>query len=369
MRIPLVCFTVILLAGCAHAPPDSPPLPHVSENVIFVMTDGLRWQEVFRGANQSLLNQRHDGVDPAELRRRFWRPTNEQRREALMPFLWSVIARDGQIIGNQDRGSVARVTNGFNFSYPGYNEALCGLADPRIDENAKKDNPNRNVLEWLNAKPAYHDRVAAFCSWDVFPWILNVHRSGLLVNAGYMPYPGERIGPEMTLFNRLSRESPQLGESTRYDAFTFQAARHYLIERRPRVLYVSFDETDEQGHCARYDRILDDAHKVDGYIRELWDLLQTMPQYKGRTTLIFTTDHGRGAGPVNWQDHGKAIPESQYIWIAVLGPDTPALGERTDTRMITQSQIAASVAAFLGEDYRAAVPAAAPPIAEVLGRR
>ena len=39
-----------------------------------------------------------------------------------MPFLWSVIARQGQIYGNRDKGSPAKVANGKNFSYPGYNE-------------------------------------------------------------------------------------------------------------------------------------------------------------------------------------------------------------------------------------------------------
>jgi hypothetical protein len=50
-----------------------------------------------------------------------------------------------------------------------------------------------------------------------------------------------------------------------------------------------------------------------------------------------------------------------------LGPDTAALGEHTHTASVTQAQIAATVAAFLGKDYRAAVPQAAQPIAAVLG--
>ena len=37
-----------------------------------------------------------------------------------------------------------------------------------------------------------------------------------------------------------------------------------------------------------------------------------------------------------------------------LGPDTPGLGERTNCSPVTQSQIAATLAAFLGLDYRAA---------------
>ena len=87
------------------------------------------------------------------------------------------------------------------------------------------------------------------------------------------------------------------------------------------------------------------------------------------TTLIFSTDHGRGEGQSDWRDHGKKVKGAEFIWIGFLGPDTPALGERTNTAMVTQSQVAATLAALLGEDYEAAVPKAAKPIAEVLGKR
>ena len=48
-----------------------------------------------------------------------------------------------------------------------------------------------------------------------------------------------------------------------------------------------------------------------------------------------------------------------------MGPDTRPLGERTQGE-VTQAQIAATVAALLGKDYRQAVPAAAAPITDVL---
>ena len=45
---------------------------------------------------------------------------------------------------------------------------------------------------------------------------------------------------------------------------------------------------------------------------------------------------------------------------------TPALGERTHAAPVVQAGIAATLAAFMGRDYRAAVPAAAAPIRDVL---
>ena len=67
-------------------------------------------------------------------------------------------------------------------------------------------------------------------------------------------------------------------------------------------------------------------------------------------------------------NHGKEVPESKYIWMAFLGPDTPALGERSQIPAVTQSQIAATLAAIVDENYHAAVPKAGKPISDVLSR-
>ena len=119
------------------------------------MTDGLRWQEVFRGAAPALMNRKHGHVtNVSALKKAYWRESVEASRQALMPFLWTVIAKQGQIFGNRDKGSDAYVTNQLNFSYPGYNETLCGFADPRVHSNDKVPNPNVTVLEWLSGHPA-----------------------------------------------------------------------------------------------------------------------------------------------------------------------------------------------------------------------
>ena len=88
-------------------------------------------------------------------------------------------------------------------------------------------------------------------------------------------------------------------------------------------------------------RWLESAHRTDAFVKELWDTMQAMPQYHGTTTFIITADHGRGSGPVEWKDHGVHEKGSENVWIAVIGPDTPALGERTNIAPVTQAQIAA----------------------------
>lgn len=352
-----------LLGGAARG------AEHRTRHVIFVMTDGLRWQEVFGGADPALVDLgRPNSPESAELRREFWRDTAEARREALMPFLWTVIARQGQIYGNRGLGSDAYVTNGLNFSYPGYNEILCGFPDPRIDSNDKKPNPNVNVLEWLHHKPAYAGKIAAFGAWDVFPFILNAARSGLLVNAGYDPLTVPPVTPRMELLNRLKRETGIWGGEP-FDAATFHTALEYLKLHKPRVLFLSLGETDEWSHAGKYDLYLKSAHRFDQYVKELWETVQAMPEYRGTTSLILGVDHGRGMAPVEWKSHGQKLPEARYIWTAFLGPDTPKLGERSRIPAVTQSQIAATLAALLGEDYNAAASKAGPPITDVLPKR
>ena len=110
---------------------------------MLIVSDGLRWQEIFTGADPLLLNEENGGIwdKESDLRRDFWRDSAEERRQALFPFLWGTVAAHGQIFGNQTKGSIAHVTNGMAFSYPGYNEMLSGHPDPRIDSNEFGPNP------------------------------------------------------------------------------------------------------------------------------------------------------------------------------------------------------------------------------------
>jgi hypothetical protein len=139
-----------------------------------------------------------------------------------------------------------------------------------------------------------------------------------------------------------------------------------LKRERPRVLYIGLGETDEFAHSGQYDQYLISGRRSDLYLRLLWQTIQSLPEYRGTTTMIVTTDHGRGNAPQGWKDHGAEVAGSERIWIAVIGPDTPGLGERANVGPLTQGQVAATIAALLGLDYRAFAPKAAPAIESVL---
>jgi hypothetical protein len=351
-----LAFVVANFAAFSHA------ASHKTENVFLIISDGFRWQEVFTGAEELLLTRENGGVaDTNALRKKFWRDTPEARREALLPFFWSEIVKHGQLLGNQNKGSIVKVANPRKFSYPGYNEIFSGIPDPRIDSNDKKPNPNITVFEWLNGRKNFHGRVAVFGSWDVFPSIFNVERSHLPFWPNWEPkLSAYEIKSPMT---QVMRDTfPLWGNTMTYDGLLFHAALDYVKTEKPRVAFFGFGETDEWAHEGRYDRYLESAHLVDDFIRRLWETTQSMPQYRDKTTFIITADHGRGHGPSDWKNHGANIAGAEGDWIAVIGPDIAALGERTNIDSVTQSQIASTLAQWLGEDYRAAVPQAGAPI-------
>jgi hypothetical protein len=361
MRCTLI-VTLGLLLTYVESPPLQPPNELKSKNVIVVTLDGFRWQEFFHGADDTLIDKKLGGVpDVEKLRRAYWRETAQQRRETLLPFLWGTVAKEGQIFGDPSRQSPARLTNGLKFSYPGYNELFCGFADEQIDANARKMNANASVFEYLHNRPGFQGRVAACCTWDLFTYIFRSSPQNFPVLAGWSPTFESPPSPEQKRLQALMAYLPRYWADNVFDAITMDLAKDYVRRHQPRVLYIALGETDEWGHGRRYDLYLDSARNADRFLAELWAELQAMPQYAGQTSLLVTTDHGRGLTGRDWTDHGKDVPGAEFIWIAVLGPDTPALGIRENTKA-TQSQVAASIAHLLGEDFAKTNPRIAAPL-------
>ena len=301
------------------------------------------------------------GVTSNGVRAMYGAPTAEERREKLLPFIWGVMAKEGQVFGHAESGSLVRVTNGKNFSYPGYNELLTGAADDRIDSNNKKNNPNINVLEWLETQKGFKNKVAAFTSWDVFPYILNVERNGLPVNSAWQPITVASSKQKLEMFNAISADVYREWSGVRFDVFTQLATEEYIKAKKPRVIYVSFGETDDWAHGNKYKQYLDSAKRTDDFIRRLWELLQSMRQYKDKTTLILATDHGRGDTTKDWQSHGEEIAGCDRIWMAAMGAGVPAKGIVSGINA-TQSQFAPTAAHLLGFDFSTVNPKSAKPL-------
>lgn len=365
MKPSIRSFSVLFLSAFAVATAGSE-----TRNVVLVTIDGLRWQEVFRGADETLFDKAAGGVPEnvvERLREDFLADTPLERRRRLMPFFWSTVVGQGLAFGNRDLGSPARVTNEAWSSYPGYNEMLTGRPDPLIVNNAPVPNRNVTVLEWLDSRPGLAGRVAASAAWRRFSSILNVGRSKLpLFVTPQQSAPGT-VSPRIAELERWMADIPPITADEHFDVFAHLAAVEMIDTLQPRVFLLALGEPDEWGHARRYDRYLDSIRRCDRFVQALWEKLQGMPEYRGTTTLLLTTDHGRGPDSDDWVRHNRGTPHSDEIWLAVLGPDTPALGERRDTPEIHQAQVASTIAALLGQDFRAFAPGAAPPVADVRG--
>jgi predicted AlkP superfamily pyrophosphatase or phosphodiesterase len=310
--------------------------------IVLITLDGLRWQEVFSGADAQLIENKEYVKDVKKLKSDYWKDSAKERREALMPFLWNQAVNMGQLHGNRDKGSNVNVTNSMWFSYPGYNEILTGNADDkRITSNDKFNNPNTTVLEKINNTSKFKGKVAAFGSWDVFPFIINEERSGVPVNAGFETAKRNNLTANEKFLNELEGQIPSPWGSVRFDAFTHHFALEYMKNEHPELVYISFGETDDFAHDGNYEAYLKSANNTDGLIKDLWNFTQNDPFYKDNTIFIISTDHGRGTQPLeNWRHHGSKINGADQVWLIVFGNGVDALGEATNKKQLFSTQIA-----------------------------
>jgi hypothetical protein len=267
-----------------------------------------------------------------------------------MPFFWNELASRGAIFGSLNKGSSMTVTNAFRVSYPGYAEMLTGHAqDDVIDGNVDFQNPSETMLEFARQKLSLdRSQVALFASWNAFLHIGEQKPGAITINAGYQAL--EEGSSRMRDLSRGQFLALSPWDEERHDYFTFEMAMEYLKAVKPRVLFISFDETDDWAHDKRYDRVLDSIHYFDQCLRELFAAIDTLPEYKGSTSVIVTTDHGRGSTLADWTDHGKKVAGAEQVWMAIAGPDTPAAGEMTNVPEIHQRDIAATMLDLLGLD-------------------
>ena len=327
-----------------------------TENVIIITTDGFRWQEVFGGMDSAIANRpKFNHGDSDFIYKKYWANDVNERREKLLPFLWNTVSQHGQIYGNRNYGNKVDNANPYWFSYPGYSEIFCGFVDTLINSNGYKNNPNINVLEFINKQPKFKNKVAAFGAWEAFDRILNKPRCGFPVVSAFSPTGGKNPTAKEQLINSMLENSYKpWGLDECLDVFTQYEAMEYLQTRKPKVLYIAYGETDEWAHAGRYKDYLESAHQFDAWVKDIWNFVQNDPQYKNKTSLFITVDHGRGdKNKAQWTDHGSDIAGANEIWFAVMGPDVPAKGEVKSEVQIYQKQFAQTIASLLGLKFTA----------------
>lgn len=377
----LVPALIAIAAAAVVAAPARPPAARqpdarpadTGQRVVLVTLDGARVEEVFGGLDAAVLSSTlgpKARLEDQPVYKRFWAATPEARRARLLPFLWTQLLRDdGSIAGNRSLGSVVAVSNRRRFSYPGYGEMLLGRPlDAEITSNDLKPSPRQTVLEYARAALGLDaSQVALFASWDVFNGIGEHTPGQLTINAGFEALAAP---PDATAkgLSDAQFDTPTPWDSVRHDYYTFRLAMDHLQRHRPRVLYLALGETDDWAHDGRYDRVLEAYARTDAYLAELWTWIEAQPDYRGRTHLLITTDHGRGPSPATWRDHGEQVAGAERTWMAVVSPAMSRRGEWRDHAPLTNAQVAATMLGWLGLDRRSYATDALPALPGTAGR-
>lgn len=342
-----------LAAAAVLVAPPAFAATRKTRHIILFTSDGVRWQDLFTGIDPLLMNQKSAGMDGwSDLRSSLWKPSPEERRAALMPFFWNTLVPRGVLLGNLNKGCSVQVSNRYRVSYPGYSEILTGRAqDDVIRNNDPIRNPTPSFLQFLRDQSHLRaEQVAVFASWKVFRAIAESREGDIFVNAGYEASPLPRDSARVALLNQLQSEARFPDSSSRHDAFTFELAMEYLEKLAPEHLFISFDETDDWAHNKHYSQVLLSLQYLDRALERLWSFIGNSPKYHDTTTLVITTDHGRGRTLKDWSDHGPKVPGDEQIWAAFIGPDTPAGGELAARPTRYQRDIAPTILELLGID-------------------
>ena len=341
-RLVLIILSVLPLLVLAKGNKDS--------RLIIITIDGLRWQEVFMGAEESILSDSKQVRDTKLSRQTYWCSTPEERRETLMPFTWNTIAKKGLLIGNRNVNSIMQLANKTNISYPGYSEMMTGMVDETIKGNDPVNNPHRNILEAANEDPRYKGKVMMYGSWKSTRFAIHNELAGIPASVSYEPVIAKKKTSELKLVERMMEGMPRYWSSEHFDAFTFAYALETLKNDHPKVMWISFGDCDEWAHARKYDFYLDAARGTDAFIRDIYEACEADKFYRGKTTYIITCDHGRGFGN-EWSSHGSSTKGSEATWVMLLGKGVEALGETKECGPFQTQQIAATIASFLGVDF------------------
>ncbi len=268
-------------------------------NVILVMVDGVRWQEVFRG------------IDPD-----LGAALNAEETAPFFEWLKGKALTQGFLWGNLDRGDDVRVANPSWKSLPAYQSIFAGATQPCISNSCGRV-PVTTLQERLvdaNGAEFTHDEVVTIASWEKIALAVEHEEGKSFVNTGIKDLADGGSDEELAAINREQAKDAPPWSDARFDRYTFRHALRYLKKHEPRFMFISFDDADELGHLNKYSEYIKSLRFYDQAMRTLVETVDGMKEYGESTTILLTTDHGRGLKG-EWIGHGSGIAGSDRVWI------------------------------------------------------
>jgi hypothetical protein len=136
--------------------------------------------------------------------------------------------------------------------------------------------------------------------------------------------------------------------ATSGDELTVMVASEVLRRVEPVFLMINFSDV-EVAHFGVYSAHVAGIRRTDALCCSLWNLLQSLPAYTGKTALIIMPEFGRdpdGSTTNGFFNHRTNTEENRVTWMMVLGP--PAGKPTYVERPVRHIDVAPSVGAFLG---------------------
>lgn len=109
----------------------------------------------------------------------------------------------------------------------------------------------------------------------------------------------------------------------RSDDTTVAHAKNVLARYRPNLMLINLKDPDYFGHSSSWTNYIKGIRSTDENIGDLYNFIQGDDNYRGKTTIIITNDHGRHLPNVadGFISHGDGCEGCRHIQFLALGPD------------------------------------------------
>jgi hypothetical protein len=109
----------------------------------------------------------------------------------------------------------------------------------------------------------------------------------------------------------------------RSDDTTFNHVKNVMATYHPNLMLVNFKDPDVYGHGNQWGSYVKAIKQTDQYIKDIYDLVQNDPEYRDKTTIFITNDHGRHLDNVadGFISHGDGCEGCRHIQMLAIGPD------------------------------------------------
>ncbi len=107
------------------------------------------------------------------------------------------------------------------------------------------------------------------------------------------------------------------------DELSVYIARHLMRQLAPSLLWITLHDIDI-AHSGTYSLYLEAIQRTDRLCGEIWNNIQSEPEYANKTNLFILPDFGRDsdddAGGNGFQHHRTGDPLSRTTWMMAMGP-------------------------------------------------